>query len=158
MWEQNTNQEAKTELMTSNNNTVAAQLIRSQTYEPQLVQPFKESLLIHEDRDQKPAIAAMTEESKEAIQQPPTLSSSAKKKLKSKSLSLDPDIKNKERYVQKDELDEEWTLEIPVYDREDYAADNKRLLNGEVLLNVPATTMIFSFITRVLQTVVNDLN
>ena len=71
---------------------------------------------------------------------------------------MDPDIKNKERYVQKDELDEEWTLEIPMYDRENYAADNKRLLNGEVLLNVPATTMIFRFITRVLQTVVNDLN
>ena len=80
------------------------------------------------------------------------------KRLKSKSVSLDPDIKNKERYVQKDELDEEWMLEIPTYDREDYAAVNRQLLNGELLLNVPGTTMIFRFITRVLQTVVNDLN
>ena len=45
--------------------------------------------------------------------------------MKFKSVSLDPDIKNKERYVQKDELDEEWTLEIPMYDREDYIAVNR---------------------------------
>ena len=42
-----------------------------------------------------------------------------------KQISLTPDIKNKERYVQRDELDEDWELPIHAYCSEDYVAVNR---------------------------------
>ena len=71
---------------------------------------------------------------------------------------MKPGIKNKERYVQKGESDEDWQLRIYEYDPVDYAPANRKLLTGETLINIPATRLVYNCIIRILELVVADLN
>ena len=56
------------------------------------------------------------------------------------------------------EHNDEWLLKLPCYELQDYTLVNRRLLNGELLLNVPATRMVYNHMLRVYQLVINDLN